>query len=338
MHRRCRGLVSIPRPAGELLAHARLPDVRAMQGCGGHYAAAPVPGGRDDRHVQPRVHRCVAAVAVDEPIEGLRGGALGAVLGVTGFFQSSCCQCTNSEATLHAVNTHTPTCARALTTHSHAYNPAHTLSHMYTAPRHTHTYVAMSPCPYIGGFLAVQSVPMPIYWGLFGSAKCPHAHILGAFWQCKVSPCPYIGGFLAVQSVPMPIYWGLFGSAKCPHAHILGAFWHCKVSPCPYIGGFLALQSVPMPIYRGLFGYVHGASPYTLTHVSSCFLVGQHHCSQVLSAVQCLCPHLGEQLSSTQQHNGHGAVSGPPLTPCVNPPNTPVEVLLIQRNIIGTVS
>ena len=31
------------------------------------------------------------------------------------------------------------------------------------------------------GFLAVQSVPMPIS---------------GAFWQCKVSPCPCIGGEL----------------------------------------------------------------------------------------------------------------------------------------------
>ena len=27
------------------------------------------------------------------------------------------------------------------------------------------------------GFLAVQSVPIAIYEGLFGSAKCPHRHI-----------------------------------------------------------------------------------------------------------------------------------------------------------------
>ena len=25
-----------------------------------------------------------------------------------------------------------------------------------------------------------------------GSANSPHAHIWGAFWQCKVSPCPYM--------------------------------------------------------------------------------------------------------------------------------------------------
>ena len=87
-----------------------------------------------------------------------------------------------------------------------------------------------------------------------GIVKCSHAHIWGAFWQCKVFPCPYMGGFLTVQSVPMPIYGGLFGSAKCSHAHIWGAFWQCKVSPCPYMGGFLAVQSVPMPIYGGLFG------------------------------------------------------------------------------------
>ena len=72
----------------------------------------------------------------------------------------------------------------------------------------------------MGGFLAVQSVPIPMYWGLFGGAKYPHAHILGAFWQCKVSRYPCIGGFLVVQSIPMPIYWGLFGSAKCPPADI----------------------------------------------------------------------------------------------------------------------
>ena len=63
-----------------------------------------------------------------------------------------------------------------------------------------------------------ESVPMPIYAGLFGSAKCPHANIQGPFWQCNVSPCPYMRAFLAAQSVPMPTCRGLFGSAKCPHA------------------------------------------------------------------------------------------------------------------------
>ena len=66
----------------------------------------------------------------------------------------------------------------------------------------------------------MQSVPIAVSEGLFGSAKCPHRLIRGAFWQCKVSPSPYIRGFLAVQSVPIAIYEGLFGSAKCPHRHI----------------------------------------------------------------------------------------------------------------------
>ena len=70
------------------------------------------------------------------------------------------------------------------------------------------------------GFLAVQSVPIAIYEGLFGSAKCPHRRILGAFWQCKVSPSAYMVGFLAVQSVPIAIYEGLFASAKCPQRDI----------------------------------------------------------------------------------------------------------------------
>ena len=70
------------------------------------------------------------------------------------------------------------------------------------------------------GFLTVQSVPIAIYEGLFAGAKCPHRHILGAFWQCKVSPSLYMRGFLAVQSVPIAVYEGLFGSAKCPHRHI----------------------------------------------------------------------------------------------------------------------
>ena len=95
----------------------------------------------------------------------------------------------------------------------------------------------VSPCPYMGAFL--QSVPMPIYGGLFASAKCPHAHIWGPFCRCNVCPCPYMGAFLPVQSVPMPIYasgaflpvqsvplpiyGGLFASAKCPLAHIWAA-------------------------------------------------------------------------------------------------------------------
>ena len=45
---------------------------------------------------------------------------------------------------------------------------------------------------HMGVFLPVQSVPMPIYGGLFASAKCPHAHIGGPFCQCKVSPCLYM--------------------------------------------------------------------------------------------------------------------------------------------------
>ena len=60
--------------------------------------------------------------------------------------------------------------------------------------------------PYMGAFLPVQSVPMPIHGGLFASAKCPHAHIWAPFCQCKVSPCPYMGAVLPVQSVPMPIW------------------------------------------------------------------------------------------------------------------------------------
>ena len=66
----------------------------------------------------------------------------------------------------------------------------------------------------------MQSVPIAIYEGIFGSGKCPHRHILRAFCQCKVSPSPYMRGFWAMQSVPIAIYEGLFGSAKCPHCHI----------------------------------------------------------------------------------------------------------------------
>ena len=36
----------------------------------------------------------------------------------------------------------------------------------------------------------MQSVSIPIYPGLFGNAKCLHAHMYGAFWQCKVSSFP----------------------------------------------------------------------------------------------------------------------------------------------------
>ena len=79
-------------------------------------------------------------------------------------------------------------------------------------PRRAATYMRV--------FLAVHSVPIAIYEGLFGSAKCPHRHISGAFWQCKVSPSPYMRVFLAVHSVPVAVYEGLFGSAKCPHRRI----------------------------------------------------------------------------------------------------------------------
>ena len=33
----------------------------------------------------------------------------------------------------------------------------------------------------------LQSVPMPIYRGPFGSANCQHAHREGGCWQCKLS-------------------------------------------------------------------------------------------------------------------------------------------------------
>ena len=61
-----------------------------------------------------------------------------------------------------------------------------------------------TPWPY-WAFLPVQSVPMPIYGGLFASAKCPHAHIWGPFCLCKMSPCPYMGAFLPI---PQGIYFG----------------------------------------------------------------------------------------------------------------------------------
>ena len=38
----------------------------------------------------------------------------------------------------------------------------------------------------MGGGLSVQSVPMPTFRGLFGSAKCPHAHIWG-LWALKLT-------------------------------------------------------------------------------------------------------------------------------------------------------
>ena len=96
----------------------------------------------------------------------------------------------------------------------------------------------VSLCPYMGGFWALQSVSVPIYAGLFGTAKCLRAHTKGAFWHCKVFPRPY-GGFLAMQSVPVPLHGGflvvhgvpmpkcsgLFGSAKFLHPHIWVAFW-----------------------------------------------------------------------------------------------------------------
>ena len=55
------------------------------------------------------------------------------------------------------------------------------------------------------GFLPVQSVPIAIYEGLFGSAKCSITIYEGLFGR---------------QSVPIAIDEGLFGSAKCPHRHI----------------------------------------------------------------------------------------------------------------------
>ena len=45
----------------------------------------------------------------------------------------------------------------------------------------------VSPCPYIGGFLAVQSVPMPKYGGLFGTAMCRPS--LLPKWQPSPQPC-----------------------------------------------------------------------------------------------------------------------------------------------------
>ena len=83
--------------------------------------------------------------------------------------------------------------------------------------------------------LAVPSVPMPIKRALFSSAKCPHAHIWGAFCSAK---CPHAH------------LWGAFCSAKCPHTHKEGPFWQCKVSPCPFMGGFWQCKVSPCP-YRG---------------------------------------------------------------------------------------
>ena len=88
----------------------------------------------------------------------------------------------------------------------------------------------VSPSAYMGAFLRVQRVPMPIYGGLFASAKCPHPRIWGPFCQCKVSPSAYMGAFLPVQSVPIRVYGG--------------PFCQCKVSPSAYMGAFLRLQSV----------------------------------------------------------------------------------------------
>ena len=95
--------------------------------------------------------------------------------------------------------------------------------------------------------------PMPIV--LLGSAKCPHAHIWGPFWQSKVSRCLYFVGFLwpLVVQIHMPIF-GFFLAVQSVPMPIYGTFWQCKVSPCPYVGWSLLVQSVPMPIFRGLFG------------------------------------------------------------------------------------
>ena len=57
-------------------------------------------------------------------------------------------------------------------------------------------FVFLRVCP-----RACASVPMPICRGLFGSAKCPHAHIQGPFWQCKVSPCPFICSRVPCQTI-----------------------------------------------------------------------------------------------------------------------------------------
>ena len=86
----------------------------------------------------------------------------------------------------------------------------------------------MSPLPYMRGFLAVQSVPIAIYEGLFGGAKCPLA-----------------------------IYEGLFGNAHCSHRQKIGAFWQCKVSPSRYMRGFLPVQSVPIAISAAVAMSLH---------------------------------------------------------------------------------
>ena len=46
-----------------------------------------------------------------------------------------------------------------------------------TCMHHKDTRLCGLSKSYIGAFLPVQSVSMPIFEGLFASAKCPHAHI-----------------------------------------------------------------------------------------------------------------------------------------------------------------
>ena len=70
---------------------------------------------------------------------------------------------------------------------------------------------------------------MPIYGGLFASAKCPHAYIWGPFCQCKVSPCPYM--VLSHISVGLLRLFIVFH----PLLHCLARFLGSCVGPRPLV-------------------------------------------------------------------------------------------------------
>jgi hypothetical protein len=68
---------------------------------------------------------------------------------------------------------------------THVHTSTCSLSQQYTcSPR---SREATKPEAILKWFLAPQPLtPSHISRGRFGSAKCPHDHIWGAFWQCKV--------------------------------------------------------------------------------------------------------------------------------------------------------
>ena len=72
---------------------------------------------------------------------------------------------------------------------------------------------------------------MPIYGGLFGTAKCPHAEVWWASWQCKVSPCRYM--VLCENAPPLQ---------PSPHQVLLLADQH---------GTNLRFQIQPISCYNG---------------------------------------------------------------------------------------